>query len=105
LKFLNDPNIDTVDRLSENMSYLSSNRNFVMLIRNELSMRRLTRVQGYQRKQRELIGDFLSRTRTKRIQKQMSIVEGQNKLEGAEYMRLDVPVIIEDTSDDDDDTS
>lgn len=35
----------------------------------------------------------------------MKIVEGQNQLEGAEYMRLDVPVIIEDTSDDDDGSS
>ena len=76
LTFLNDPNIDTVDRLAENMSYLAGNRNFVMLIRNELRVRRLSRIQAYQRKQTELLSEQTSRSRIKRMQKQMAVVEG-----------------------------
>jgi len=91
IEFLNDIELPYPKKLTDNLIFLTRNRNFVTLVRTELKVRRLSRVAAYQKKQTELmsLGNI-----KKKVLKTLSTVSvfGDKPVD---FLRMHHPTIVE----------
>jgi hypothetical protein len=91
IEFLNDIELPYPKKLTDNLIFLTRNRNFVTLVRTELKVRRLSRVAAYQKKQTELmsLGNI-----KKKVLKTLSTVSVFGA-QPVDFLRMHHPTIVE----------